>query len=126
MASKYRAIHQCQNCGMEHMQPPGDIVDRLHEPSCTKCDSPLWSLSDGSTLTVDIAHQRETVAEAQVKFRRVLDQAWQESHAGQLRLIVGGGLIRDAVLAELFYLRQQGAVLGFEDENRGVIRVRIR
>lgn len=126
MASKYPTTHQCQNCGMVHTQPPGDILDRRPEPSCTKCDSPLWSLSDGSTLTVDIAHQRETVAEAQFKFRGVLDEAWRESRAAWLRLIVGGGVIRDAVLAELFYLRQQGVVLGFEDENRGVIRVQIR
>jgi len=119
-------IHECQNCGMAHAQPPGDIVDRLPEPCCIKCDSPLWSLSDGSTLTADIAHQRETVRDAQVKFRRVLNQAWQTSHAAWLRLIVGGGRIHDAMLAELFYLRQQGTVLEFEDENRGVIRVQIR
>lgn len=111
---------------MTHSQPPGDIRDRRWEPSCAKCDSPLWSLSDGSTLTGDIAHQHETVAEAQRKFHRLLERAWAESYARSLRLIVGGGTIRDAVLAELHYLRQQGAVLEYKDENRGVIRVRIR
>lgn len=126
MANRRQLSRECQNCGMAHTQPPGDIVDRHLEPLCIKCDSPLWSSSDGSTVTADIAHHRETVAEAQIKFRQVLNQSWQQSHAATLRLIVGGGLIRDAVLAELFYLRQQGTVLGYEDENRGAILVQIR
>ncbi|WP_139141433.1 hypothetical protein [Pseudohongiella acticola] len=117
---------ECLWCGMISTQIPGDIVDRHPEPVCSKCDSPLWSQSDGSTVTVDIAHQRETVSQALDKFSNALNSSWQFSHAEYLRLVVGGGLIRDAVLAELFFLRSKGTVLDFTEENRGAVLVRIR
>lgn len=93
---------------------------------CIKCDSELYNQTDNSTLTIDIAHHRETVAEALQKFQHALNKAWQETYAGQVRLVVGGGQIRDAVLAELFYLQSKGTVLAFSEENRGAVLVRIR
>ncbi|MEX0740396.1 MAG: hypothetical protein WD071_13720 [Pseudohongiella sp.] len=107
-------------------QPPGEITDRHLEPLCVKCDNPLWSQGDDSTLTADIAHQRETVQEALMKFEVALNRCWQQSYASQLRLIVGGGLIRDAVLGELFFLRSKGTVLDFSEENRGSILIQVR
>lgn len=117
---------ECLVCGLQHQLAAPDIADRVREPVCIKCDSPLFSQSDGSTLTMDIAHQHETVARALDKFESALNQAWQHSYAENLRLIVGGGLIRDAVLAELFFKKSRGTVLDFSEENRGAVIIRIR
>ena len=117
---------ECLFCGLLNRQVPGDIADRHLEPLCAKCDNPLWSQGDGSTLTVDIAHQRETVQQALVKFTDALNRCWQQSHASQLRLIVGGGLIREAVLGELFFLHSKGTILDFSEENRGAVLVQVR
>lgn len=117
---------ECLFCGLLDTQPRGEIADRHLEPLCVKCDSPLWSQSDGSTVTVDIAHQHETVSQALVKFNDVLQRSWQHSDAEHLRLVVGGGLIRDAVLGELFFLRSKGTILDYTEENRGAVLVRIR
>lgn len=117
---------QCLLCGMQHQLVLPDITDRAQEPLCSKCDSPLFSQSDGSTVTVDIAHQQETVARALEKFELALNRAWQHSCAARLRLIVGGGLIRDAVLAELYFKKSQATVLDFVEENRGAVLVIIR
>jgi hypothetical protein len=116
----------CLICGMQHSYSPGSIVDRDSEPLCSKCDSPLWSCSDGSIETDDIAHQRETVVEALEKCRAALDRVWQHSHAEYLRLIVGGGRIGDAVQAELHYLQSQGTILDYRQENRGAVLIRVR
>lgn len=118
---------QCLDCGMLHQIEPCEISERDAGQYCEKCDSALMEQTDGSTLTVDIAHQRETVAVALEKFEASLNEAWQ-GHSRQLRLIVGGGLIRDAVLAELYFKRSRGTVLDFVEEGRngGAVRVRIR
>ncbi len=112
---------------MLHRVPISDIRERTIEQYCSKCDSPLLQQSDGSTLTVDIAHQRESVSQALDKFEAALDEAWQ-SHARQLRLVVGGGVIREEVLAELEFKRRQGTVLDFFEEapHRGAVLARIR
>lgn len=123
MKSKTR---ECLFCGLVNTQAPAGMAERHLEPLCAKCDNPLWSQSDGTTLTVDIAHQRETVQQALVKLNDALNRSWQQSHAAQVRLIVGGGLIRDAVLAELFFLRSKNTVLDFCEENRGAVLVQIR
>ena len=117
---------ECLNCGMEHTLQPGSIIDRCHEPFCHKCDASLWELSDGSTVTVDIAHSRETVAQAIEKLNQALEDVWQRTFAAELRVIVGGGLIRDAVLAELHFRHHSGVVLAYQEENRGAVLVRIR
>lgn len=116
----------CLNCGMQHMLQPGSIIDRCNQQFCIKCDASLWELSDGSTVTVDIAHNRETVAEAVAKLNRALEDVWRRSYAANLRVVMGGGLIRDAVLAELHYRHHSGVVLGYQEENRGAVLVRIR
>lgn len=112
---------------MLHPVSMPDIRDRAAEQYCSKCDSPLLAQSDGSTLTRDIAHHRETIPQALEKFEQAVDQAWQ-GHAARIRLIVGNGAIRDAVLAELHFLQSRGVVLDHHEEggNRGAVLVRIR
>lgn len=117
---------QCLVCGLEHRLVPPSLLDRGREPLCVKCDSPLFSAGDGSQLTVDIAHQHETVKQALAKCELTLEQVWQTRHTSDVRLVVGGGLIRDAVLAELHFRKSQGTVLDVSEENRGALLVRLR
>jgi predicted CXXCH cytochrome family protein len=117
---------QCLVCGLEHRVAAPSLLERTREPLCVKCDSPLFSVGDGSQLTVDIAHQHETVKQALAKFELTLERVWQTSHVSDVRLVVGGGLIRDAVLAELHFRKTQGTVPDFREENRGAVLVRLR
>ena len=118
----------CLACGMTACLDPGSIHEPPRpSPRCPKCDGDLLAQSDGSILTEDIAHGRETVAFAMEKMDRVLEEA----HAGYsrgARLIIGGGLIREEVLGELEYLRREGRILAYGEDggNRGAVLVQIR
>jgi hypothetical protein len=118
---------ECQICGMLHIISLPDFDERASEHYCDKCDSALFRQSDGSTLSVDIAHQRETVTQALQKLESALTDGWH-GYAAQLRLIVGGGAIREAVLAELYFQQSRSRIVSFVEEggNRGAIRVKIR
>lgn len=118
---------ECLHCGMLHLVSLPDFNERAIEQYCDKCDSPLFRQSDGSTLTVDIAHHRETVAQALQKLESALTEGWH-GYAGQVRLIVGGGAIREAVLAELYFQQSKNRILNVfeEDGNRGAVGVKIR
>ena len=118
---------ECRHCGMLHLVSLPDFDERATEQYCDKCDSPLFRQSDGSTLTVDIAHHRETVAQALQKLESALADGWH-GYASQVRLIVGGGAIREAVLAELYFQQSRNRVLTFIEEsgNRGAVLVKIR
>ncbi len=102
-----------------------DWQARTPDTRCAKCDDVLMEQGDGSTVTADIAHNRETVSQALDSMDQVLDRAWR-GYVSRVRLIVGGGVIREAVLGELAYRRQQGAVLGVVDENRGAVMITLR
>lgn len=97
------------------------------QANCPKCDAALFAQGDGSVLTEDIAHQGETVPEAMDKLDRLLDRAWA-GYASGLRLIVGGGLIRDEVHSRLFFLQREGRIRGWEEEgrNQGAVLIRLR
>jgi hypothetical protein len=90
--------------------------------SCPKCEQNLYLQHDGSCLTRDIAHQRETIVQALAKLDRLLLDGWQ-SHCRSVRIIVGGGLIRDQVLGQLHYYQGQGVIRAYHEDspNRGAI-----
>ena len=117
---------ECLNCGMLHYV---HIIpdERPVEQHCSKCDAPLFAQTDGSTFTADIAHQHETISEALRKFELTLAQGWQ-GYARQVRLIVGGGAIREAVLAELYFQKSKDRIIDYIEEggNRGAVLIRIR
>lgn len=108
----------CLNCGM--------AVDETMS-HCPKCDNALDLQHDGSTVTVDIAHQGERVAEALEKMQREIDQA-RAGVAMSLRLIVGSGLIREEVLLALRDLEFRGDIKSFDSEpfNKGAVLVRLK
>ena len=108
----------CLDCGM-----------RVSETTrnCPKCDNPLNLQHDGSTITVDIAHQGERVSEALQKMQSEIDLA-SKGVAKSIRLVVGSGLIRDEVVLVLRDLKFRGDVIDFEAEpfNAGAILVRLK
>lgn len=103
------------------------IFDRDQRELCIKCDSPLFEQGEGTVLRADIAHQRETVEQALTKLEDTLERCWQGSES-RVRLIVGGGRIRDAVLGQLWYLHSRGLILDYreEDSNPGAVLVMVR
>lgn len=118
---------QCLHCGM----PMPALV--LHVDSlppmlaCRKCDQNMYQQHDGSYLTRDIAHNRETIAKALQKLDAAMLEGWN-GYCESVRLIVGGGVIREQILGQLHYYRQQGRLLSFNEDspNRGAIVVRLR
>lgn len=95
--------------------------------NCVKCDENIYLQHDGRFLTRDIAHGHETVARALEKLDDVLLDGWRGYYRG-VRIIVGGGLIREEVLGQLSYYRQRGTVRGCREDspNRGAIVVTLR
>jgi len=97
------------------------------QAQCPKCDDQLDRQSTGLVLTVDIAHQGERVHEALAKLSHWCDIADQQRASG-LRLIVGSGLIREAILAELRMRQMCGEIAHFaqDGQNQGAVLVRLR
>ena len=108
----------CLDCGMS-------VSETMRY--CPKCDNALNLQHDGSTVTVDIAHQGERVSEALQKMQSEIDLA-RKGVAKCIRLVVGSGLIRDEVLLVLRDLSFRGDILGFEPEsfNAGAVMVRLK
>lgn len=118
---------ECLYCGMQQEIPTVSLADQDLDYLCCKCDSSLLEQTDGSTLTRDIAHQHETVSQAMIKLDQALDLAWQ-GYYQSVRLVVGGGRIREEILGQLVWYVQEGRVRDMSDEapNRGAVLVRLR
>ena len=108
----------CLECGMS----VDDDMDY-----CPKCDNALSLQHDGSTITVDIAHQGERVSEALGKMQSEIDLV-RKGAAMNIRLVVGSGLIRAEVLLVLRDLQFRGDIKSFEPEsyNAGAVLVRLK
>ena len=106
----------CYNCGMA-----------VTGSRCLKCDGVIAEQTDGSTVWIDIAHQRETVNEALVKLEREIADV-NQGLAKYLTLIVGDGKIRSAVIARLGDLEVRSTIIGFEvsETNRGQLLVQLK
>lgn len=94
---------------------------------CPKCDENVYLQTDGSCLTRDIAHNRETIERALDKLDECLVAAWS-AYAAEVRVIVGGSRIREQILGQLHYYKDQGRVIEYSEDspNYGAILVRIR
>ncbi len=94
---------------------------------CPKCDNHLDRQTDGSTVTIDIAHHGERVRDALKKLERDIKET-KKGVAANLRLIVGSGAIRDAVLARLMDYERRGVIIAHqpEGENAGAILVALK
>lgn len=108
----------CLNCGMS-------VSETM--PYCPKCDNALNLQHDGSTTTVDIAHQGERVSEALQKLQSEVDMA-RKGIAMRIRFVVGSGLIRDEAVLALRELKFRGDIIDFQREpfNSGALLVRLK
>ena len=108
----------CLDCGM---------TISIAELYCPKCDAVISKQSDGTTVTYDIAHQGEYVRHARMKLQEVMDEL-RSSPTGNLRLIVGNGLIKEEVYHFLADLEFRKEILDFKQDgrNKGSILVRLK
>ena len=122
-----RKSRKCLNCGLETQLGFTEFRDRHISCKCLKCDEELLTQSDGSIVTRDIAHQQETLQQALNKMDDVLQQAWEGYERG-VRLIVGGGRIREEVLSQCQYYLDQDYIESYsaEPSNYGAILVCLR
>ena len=106
--------HYCLNCGMR-------VGNRR---VCPKCDEVIAEQTDNSTRTADIAHHGETRVEAVAKLHREIAAA-VNGPTRYLRLIVGTGLIRDEIGAELEACVRLGKIRSYrlDDPNPGAFLV---
>jgi hypothetical protein len=118
---------QCLACGMRVPALRFDFDAVPPQLRCPKCDASLYLQGDGSCLTRDIAHSHETVLKALDKLDATLLSAWQ-GYCSTVRLIVGGGLIREQVLGQLQHRLGRGQIRAFREEspNKGAILVTLR
>jgi hypothetical protein len=109
---------ECLDCGM---LLSADTI------CCPKCDAILSRQTDGSTLELDIAHHGERVPKSLANLEKVLAES-RRGYTQTVKLIVGHGLIRDAVNARLTALKRSARILHFQYDrnNRGVILVQVR
>jgi hypothetical protein len=121
------AERRCLRCGMSTTAARFDLDQAPPKLRCSKCDDELYRQHDGRFLTRDIAHGRETIARAMEKLDELLLEGWRGYSRG-VRVVVGGGLIRDEVLGQLRYYRERGIVSSFREDspNRGAIVVVLR
>ena len=121
------AQRHCLHCGMTVTSAALALDELPPTLCCPKCDQNMYQQSDGSCLTVDIAHGRETRAQALNKLDASLLEGWA-GYCRDLRVIVGGGVIRDEVMGQLQFYRDTRRLLEYREEspNRGAIRVRLR
>ena len=108
----------CLICGMH--------IDRTVR-RCPKCDNQLDEQTDGSTVTVDIAHNGERVHEALRKMNTQVEIA-NQGVTQYIRFIVGSGIIRDEVMVSLDALKRKGVIIHREIEsgNNGSVMVKLK
>ncbi|MFT5210122.1 MAG: broad specificity phosphatase PhoE [Flavobacterium sp.] len=96
-------------------------------PNCPKCDAVISKQSNGQTVTYDIAHQGERVRDALIKLQDLLD-ALRASPTGNLRVIVGHGLIKEEVNHTLATMLFRKDIIGFSQDGRntGAFIVRLK
>jgi len=94
---------------------------------CPKCDAPLVGQTDGSTVTIDIAHREQRIHQAIEQLRSSV-ALHQRSTTQFLRVIVGGDRIRNAAMMELQSMQSQGRIVQFgqDDKNPGAMIVMLK
>jgi hypothetical protein len=94
---------------------------------CPKCDNRLDQQTDGSTTTIDIAHHGERVRDALKKLDAEI-KLTKRGVAAYIRIVVGSGAIREAVLGRLMDLEYRKLIVSHEIErgNAGAILVRLK
>ena len=107
----------CQFCGMSLFNT---------SETCPKCDSVIENQFQPATLTIDVAHNKETVEQALVKLHRVFKKNKVMKYR-QIRVIVGSKIIRSEVIKELEILKREKTIFDFKTDgkNSGALLVRM-
>lgn len=100
--------YYCLECGM--------LIDR-RQRRCPKCDNRLDLQTDGSTITIDIAHHGERVRDALQKMNHAIRDT-KGGFAKYLRLVVGTGVIREEVEISLREAEHRRQIVRFDVEGR--------
>lgn len=100
----------CHNCGMS-IQP-----EELH---CPKCDEHRYAKNHKQTLSIDIAHGRRTLAQAEQQLDQAIENAIAEQF-GYLKIIVGRGLIREEIHRSLDAAQWQGQIREYQPEKNNL------
>ena len=74
--------------------------------TCPKCDSVIENHFQPTTLTIDVAHNKETVEQALVKLHRVFKKNKVMKYR-QIRVIVGSKTIKSEVRKELAPVKRE-------------------
>ena len=107
----------CQFCGMSLFNT---------SKTCPKCDSDIEGQYHPTTLTVDVAHNKETVKQAIEKLYQVIEKNQIMKHR-QIRIIVGSKMIKEEVMNELEALKRGKAIsdFGLDGKNSGALLIRM-
>ena len=94
---------------------------------CPKCDNQLDEQTDGSTVTVDIAHNGERVHEALRKMHDLIEAA-NRGVTQYIRFIVGSGIIKEEAMMSQEALERRKVIVRQEIErgNSGAILVKLK
>ena len=112
------ATRVCLSCGMT-------LSETVRV--CPKCDNELDNQTDGSIITVDIAHNGEKPHQALRKLSDLITDALK-GNAQYLRFIVGNGVIREEALVSLSAMERRQTIRSFSEDgaNRGALLVRLK
>ena len=107
----------CDNCGMA--LSPQDI-------HCPKCDEHRYAKNRKQSFSVDIAHDMQTVAQAEQQLDDALRKARKEKF-GSLKIIVGRGIIRKEIRRTLDTAQWQNRIRDYQVEkhNEGAYLIRL-
>jgi len=100
------ADDSCTNCGM---------LLNPENTNCPKCDEHRYAKNRKLTLSIDIAHARQTLAQAEQQLDQAIEQAMTEQF-GNLKIIVGRGLIRDEIHRSLDAAQWQNRIRDYQPE----------
>jgi len=98
-----------------------------NQPNCPKCDYGRYDQNQNQRLTKDIAHNMQTVHQATQECYDALAKAKREKY-GELRLVVGGGLINQEIGRVLEAEKWKNQLKSFEYEkfNNGAYLIRFQ
>lgn len=110
--------HSCFLCGMQFPDT---------NRNCPKCDYGRYDQNHSKRLSADIAHNLQTVNQATQQFYDLLAQAKREKY-GELRIVVGGGLINKEIgrLLEAEQWKNQFKSFDYDKGNNGAYLIKLQ
>jgi DNA-nicking Smr family endonuclease len=93
---------------------------------CPKCDEHRYAKNRNKTFSVDIAHNMQTVAQAEQQLDNAIRKARDEKF-GRLKIIVGRGIIQTEIRRSLDAAQLQNRIRDYrvEENNEGAYLIRM-